>query len=1251
MFSVLVAVGTAALVIAAVRFAEPDHVGGASQGGSVLDSQCDSLLNFYRSEGLRRFDQGSPVDFDPSAFRPAEDWEEAEEEAGSGGSQTQTQPEPTYTVPPADLGARSETGTNIQVAGVDESDIIKTDGKHLYLFEMGRVLVGESVEGGVDIVGVVPLPDLAGWAAWRSEEMLLAGDRLLVFRQLEGVPDQYRIRGSGTQIAEIDISQPSSPRLLRVIDTRQEFVSARLLGDQAQVVLTTGNRLDFWVSLPNLPRRSVGSERLSYWAPSFMFRDYGTDQLRHGLLTSCARTAWIADAPDIRTTTLLSFDLSRGISAWESAAVIADAGTVYATANSLYVSTDREGAETEIHHFDLSQADGPRYSGSIALEGELISQFALSEFDGHLRVATVRRDEASGELMNALTVFAVDDRLNEVGRADNIAPGESLRAVRFQGGIGYLLTFPGQSRNRGGTSGDFLDRGFIDPLFLLDVSDPADPRVMGELDATGFSTYLHPLGGGRLLGIGPLTESSRGTQLALQASLFDVSDLTAPALLDRVVISAQATGRPLNHRAFNYRDGVAIITTGLGRVRGLGRGGDRWGSEGEMIAVRVHPDRLELEATATTWWDARRALRLGDQLHVLSDNQLVTFSLPDYEHRSSIDLHGTYSERDNPRRVTTTNPAIREAYAGPSCRALGAHLRQSELKRAAALSGVAQAQADGLAASDSAGAIRKIGRGSARARTNPGDVPPVSRVMLRDELQATGGRLFAFDYGIEVDFAEITARGLGQWGSFRQGNWGGSMLVAGHRTLTFGIPRDGKPRILLHETDISEPADARWLRTLELEGELVDAWAVDDRVYVAIRNRWNGMPFASRDFWRGSFNASLGALVDAELDAQAAYRYDAHLIQSAPLTAWLPLYRMTEPVLGGSAHEVVERRGVVVDCQSVAIAGNDSGGETLHVLGFDLRHGIDQWTGTGVTAGTDMAWTMSVALLPDAAFVALYDSTKDETTLHEFALSSHTGASYAGSVELPGALVNRAAIAAQDDAVRIATSELQQRELTVVDDVIFTGIRRSATGMRVMGSTRLEGVRATQYAQSPVRLWGQWAMAARDCVDCGAALVDLSDLRRPVIVSDLEVPGVVKEVWPIGDERLLVHSHEYNEWGGVTAAKLHLLDLANPARPRSIGELLGSPVSDPRGVGYVTVQDSRVFVPLYSDPWEPRRWNRSSMLILEWTDGELTRTTIETRYGARLMAVSEAHYYIVSRTEIVVLDRQTLEERARSQLP
>ena len=82
--SVLVAVGAVALVIAAVRIAGPDHAAGATQGGSALDAQCESLLNFYRSEGLRRFDQGSPVEFDPSAFRPAEDWEEEAEEEAEG---------------------------------------------------------------------------------------------------------------------------------------------------------------------------------------------------------------------------------------------------------------------------------------------------------------------------------------------------------------------------------------------------------------------------------------------------------------------------------------------------------------------------------------------------------------------------------------------------------------------------------------------------------------------------------------------------------------------------------------------------------------------------------------------------------------------------------------------------------------------------------------------------------------------------------------------------------------------------------------------------------------------------------------------------------------------------------------------------------------------------------------------------------------------------------------------------------------
>ena len=180
------------------------------------------------------------------------------------------------------------------------------------------------------------------------------------------------------------------------------------------------------------------------------------------------------------------------------ASVMSGGDTVYASTDRLYVANHRwidsddeeiSGLTTHIHRFGMGGPEGPVYEASGSVEGFLLDQFAMSEHDGYLRVASTsappwwRSDEEPDSRVDVLERNGRELRV--VGSVGGLGRGERIYAVRFMGDVGYVVTFRE-----------------TDPLYTIDLSDPHDPEVVGELKILGYSAYLHPIGDGLLLGVG-----------------------------------------------------------------------------------------------------------------------------------------------------------------------------------------------------------------------------------------------------------------------------------------------------------------------------------------------------------------------------------------------------------------------------------------------------------------------------------------------------------------------------------------------------------------------------------------------------------------------------------------------------------------------------------------------------------------------------------------------------------------------------
>ncbi len=209
-------------------------------------------------------------------------------------------------------------------------------------------------------------------------------------------------------------------------------------------------------------------------------------------------------------------------------AVLGAGENVYCTTETLYATSTEykydsgveeifgvTSSKTQIYKFDIRNFD-IKYLGCGAVDGRALNQFSIDEYKGYLRIATTSGDWGES-LVNQL--YVLDNDLNIVGKVENIAKGETIKSVRFTGDTGYVVTFEQ-----------------TDPLFVIDLSDPKAPVIKGELKIPGFSTYLHPVGDGLVLGVG-VDGNESGQNGGLKVSLFDVSDPSKPVECDKIAIS------------------------------------------------------------------------------------------------------------------------------------------------------------------------------------------------------------------------------------------------------------------------------------------------------------------------------------------------------------------------------------------------------------------------------------------------------------------------------------------------------------------------------------------------------------------------------------------------------------------------------------------------------------------------------------------------------------------------------------------
>ncbi|MFF0775435.1 beta-propeller domain-containing protein [Nonomuraea wenchangensis] len=479
--------------------------------------------------------------------------------------------------------------TNVHEAGVDEPDLVKTDGDRVVTVTNGTLRIIDTATRKV--TGSLKLTE-GDQQYYAPADLLMAGDRALVLFRGYGdiMVKSTRIAPMGdTRYVLVDLAG-GRPKVIGTVKPSGTYVDARMVGSTVRIVTRSQPQIEFpqaenTTEAEQLKRNQETVRRapLDAWLPKLQITD-AAGKVTDGTVP-CERISHPADYTGTSLLTIHTLDLAQGLTAagTDPIALAADGDIVYGTGTSLYVAsnprwwwpmpqlpveetpatgeapaveptptepTPTEPAptptappeETEIHRFDVASPGRPAYVASGKVAGRLLNQYSLSEYDGHLRAATTIVSADGRE--SSSTVHVLDARtLAKTGEVGGLGKGERIYSVRFIGPVGYCVTFRQ-----------------VDPLYTLDLRDPARPRVTGELKITGYSAYLHPGAEGRLIGIGQ-EASDKGRTLGTQISLFDVSDPAAPRRLSRFFQKESGSEAEWDPHAFLYwpKTGLSVI--------------------------------------------------------------------------------------------------------------------------------------------------------------------------------------------------------------------------------------------------------------------------------------------------------------------------------------------------------------------------------------------------------------------------------------------------------------------------------------------------------------------------------------------------------------------------------------------------------------------------------------------------------------------------------------------------------------------
>lgn len=452
--------------------------------------------------------------------------------------------------------AQDYSSTNIQEAGVDEADIIKNDGKFIYMIKGNNIKIVEAYPAS-NLKETISFELGPKEENFYPSEMYVSGDQMVVIgsswvtyatptESTSITTDSKMIAppyygGNKTTVYVVNIANRAKPRVLRTISVDGSYNTSRRVDGTLYLVANQYPYIPYYYGY-NKP-----VENFNTYLPRMTDSALAKDP---ELVSPCDQIMLMPKPKSMNFLITAAIPLDDTTKPVSRSVIVGNAETVYASPENLYIAaTDWSGpyfyAETsvsKVYRFNLSRGK-ISYAAEGVVPGQLLNQFSLDEHRGNLRVATTT-DMYSGD-SSKNNLYVLDSGLKVIGKVENLAPGERIYSVRFMGDRGYMVTFRS-----------------VDPLFVLDLKDDKNPKVIGELKIPGFSDYLHPYDENHLIGFGkdvdPASEDASVIRWdaikGFKMGMFDVTDPTKPKEMFTEIIGDQGTYSDLlyNHKALLF---------------------------------------------------------------------------------------------------------------------------------------------------------------------------------------------------------------------------------------------------------------------------------------------------------------------------------------------------------------------------------------------------------------------------------------------------------------------------------------------------------------------------------------------------------------------------------------------------------------------------------------------------------------------------------------------------------------------------
>ncbi len=529
-----------------------------------------------------------------------------------------------------DTGSNKYSSTNIQVSGVDEGDIVKTDGTYLYVSSNNFIYIMRAYPvGQAEILAKIEIN-----GTWNLD-IYINGDKLIVLGNQQawlyyGVADYVLKDGVAvsdsimpyywyqptTFVNVYDVSDRTSPSLDRSLEINGTLGGSRLIGDYLYVMVNEP-AIPNWNASVELPTITNNNDTISIAAEEVRYSDVSATS--YDFITIIAlNTADSSEEPTYETF-LANYASTMYVSQTNMYLAVPKYGVRILFSAELAADADDLREKTLIYRISL---DGKtiRMEADGAVPGTVLNQFSMDEYKGYFRIATT--EWATNGSVNNL--YVMNANLDIVGSIEGLAKGERIYSVRFAGDRGYIVTFRQ-----------------VDPFFAIDLSSPTHPEVMGILKIPGFSTYMHPYDENTIIGIG--TEDGK-----VKLSMFDVSNFTNPREVDKYIIDSlySYTEVGSDHKALLFDKELGLMVFPVSMSIPTGREWLYW--QGAFVFDVTLEDGFSLRGTITQQDDLsssnwqktiRRSLYIDDVLYTISEKMVKMSSLDTLETLGTIELN------------------------------------------------------------------------------------------------------------------------------------------------------------------------------------------------------------------------------------------------------------------------------------------------------------------------------------------------------------------------------------------------------------------------------------------------------------------------------------------------------------------------------------------------------------------------------------------------------------------------------------